>query len=318
MIGWVNYDRVIPVSIDGQVFLFKGVNCIELNEIRCTSITNKTHIIHYKAGWHPILFKRSAFTVNRPKDLCLEMFSYYNEQDRLSFFQHFGEALRHQALVEKDNAQAAVNTQKESWLLITLCRVMKIDTFVIIAPLDLPEATALSQYAVSEQYKVIHVMGASVNNTDIMARLKRQVSLGASSHRVMVMVQSTDGQVTVDLIQRLIAFFPTSLVTVVVSLMQDQDQETNMRTLLQEYFRRVIFSDEWFISTPEQESLAISSLGFIFPYRTEGKPAPLTHQQRFRQWAIKILIQSNLTKIVYRYLAKLSVLLYLIWFLGIL
>ena len=46
-------DHSRPIVREG--ITLKGFSCQKLNETECRSITNDTHIIHYKAGWRPVL-----------------------------------------------------------------------------------------------------------------------------------------------------------------------------------------------------------------------------------------------------------------------
>ena len=56
--------------------LLQGIPCEELNETRCVPITGKTHIIHYKGRWRPVL-KGEGFTQHRPKEKCQVMFNLW-------------------------------------------------------------------------------------------------------------------------------------------------------------------------------------------------------------------------------------------------
>jgi hypothetical protein len=55
----------------------RALPCEKINEIRSTSITDSTHVIHYKGGWRNILFYGEDFTNNRPKDQSWEMYITY-------------------------------------------------------------------------------------------------------------------------------------------------------------------------------------------------------------------------------------------------
>jgi hypothetical protein len=79
IIGWVNYDRDIVRTIDGQEIVFRGMPCRELNETNCRPITDDLRIIHYKTGWHPILLEGKPWTSNRPQDRCREMYEHFQK-----------------------------------------------------------------------------------------------------------------------------------------------------------------------------------------------------------------------------------------------
>lgn len=74
-----DFDSLFIQKIKGCNVLFKGVNCAYLNETRSTPITNKTRIIHYKSGWHPILLEGKGFSQNRPKESSKMMFDFWNK-----------------------------------------------------------------------------------------------------------------------------------------------------------------------------------------------------------------------------------------------
>ncbi len=59
--------------------LFQGVPCEELNECRCVPITNKTHIIHYKGKWRPVLAGKGWDPKWRPQEKCQEMFNLWHD-----------------------------------------------------------------------------------------------------------------------------------------------------------------------------------------------------------------------------------------------
>lgn len=77
MIGFVNYDNLVGRSIRGRNIVFKGVPCRLLNETNSVPITDDTHIIHYKAGWHPILLDGADFSEYRAERASSEMYDFW-------------------------------------------------------------------------------------------------------------------------------------------------------------------------------------------------------------------------------------------------
>jgi len=76
-------------SISDKLIKIKILSCSLINEIRSVAITDKTHIIHYKGGWRPILFYGEDFTRNRPKKASWDMYilylkTYYEAIDRIN------------------------------------------------------------------------------------------------------------------------------------------------------------------------------------------------------------------------------------------
>jgi len=68
-----NINRYIK-SIQNEKLTFQAMPCYILNETRSCPITKDTHIIHYKAGWRPILARGSNFTENRTKEESFAMY----------------------------------------------------------------------------------------------------------------------------------------------------------------------------------------------------------------------------------------------------
>lgn len=76
------------ISANGLIVRLSALPCEELNETRSISITDKTHIIHYKGGWRDILLYGRNFTRNRPRKQSRDMYqlylqTYLNAQRRL-------------------------------------------------------------------------------------------------------------------------------------------------------------------------------------------------------------------------------------------
>jgi len=82
IIGFCNYDRTFPRAVTvGQTtreIIFRGEPCRILNETRCVPIGSFLRVVHFKTGWHPILLDGKAFTANRPRAACAEMFALWN------------------------------------------------------------------------------------------------------------------------------------------------------------------------------------------------------------------------------------------------
>lgn len=65
------------LSLGGATINVKSMPCAVLNETNSTTISDYTHIIHYKGGWQLILIDGDCFTKNRPKKDSWEMYVYY-------------------------------------------------------------------------------------------------------------------------------------------------------------------------------------------------------------------------------------------------
>jgi hypothetical protein len=77
LIGFDRTKNDYVVQSGDEALRIKGFPCSELNETRSCPVTNDTHIIHYKGGWHPILMDGTGFTVNRPRNDSWQMYLLY-------------------------------------------------------------------------------------------------------------------------------------------------------------------------------------------------------------------------------------------------
>lgn len=81
----LNYQRDqagYEISLGGQSVRFRGEPCTVLNETDSVPVTDEKHILHYKAGWQPILLQGRPFTKNRPRDKSWPMFTLYLQMFR--------------------------------------------------------------------------------------------------------------------------------------------------------------------------------------------------------------------------------------------
>jgi len=67
------------VSIGGHTVHCRGEPCATLNETNSVPVTARTHVIHYKGGWQPILLDGKPFSRHRPRAACREMYALYLE-----------------------------------------------------------------------------------------------------------------------------------------------------------------------------------------------------------------------------------------------
>ncbi len=77
IVGFANYDGLFTRNVGGRDLTFKGVHCSLLNETNCVPITEETHMIHYKGGWHAILLEGRPFSTKRPEGECRCMYDYW-------------------------------------------------------------------------------------------------------------------------------------------------------------------------------------------------------------------------------------------------
>ena len=73
--AWEPTDYAIQAG--GEQVRLRGVPCAVLNETNSCPITERTHIVHYKGGWQPILLDGRRFTKHRRREACEEMYGVY-------------------------------------------------------------------------------------------------------------------------------------------------------------------------------------------------------------------------------------------------
>lgn len=77
MLGYRAAQTRYAIDIGGERVRFRGEPCEMLNETRSCPITERTHIIHFKGGWQPILLDGRRFSRHRSRADCWEMYRYY-------------------------------------------------------------------------------------------------------------------------------------------------------------------------------------------------------------------------------------------------
>ncbi len=77
MISFEKGTNKYKISIKNTELTIRGFSCQELNETNSCPITDITHIIHYKGGWHSILIDGTGFTSKRSREDSWEMYLLY-------------------------------------------------------------------------------------------------------------------------------------------------------------------------------------------------------------------------------------------------
>jgi hypothetical protein len=77
MLGYRAGQTRYEITIAGERVRLRGEPCEVLNETRSCPITERTHIIHFKGGWQPILLEGRRFTRHRTRADCWEMYRFY-------------------------------------------------------------------------------------------------------------------------------------------------------------------------------------------------------------------------------------------------
>jgi len=126
-----DYGPCVEREIDGEKIRFKGVHCRYLNETRSCPITRDTRIIHYKAGWHPILIKGASFTEYRPEEACREMLDYWDNLYRDSIGNSV-KCFAVKSFARHEGAAGRDNWTAETAGLYSIITDFSVDTLIVI------------------------------------------------------------------------------------------------------------------------------------------------------------------------------------------
>jgi len=129
IVGFVNYDRVIDVTIADKPLRFKGVEGTYLNETMCKPISENTHILHYKGGWQTVLLGKETGGEWKRQSKCEEMLQFWRATAAQADV-----AIARQ-VVEQAAAQSPASTEPATWraVLDTLCQALHIDAGLVVA-----------------------------------------------------------------------------------------------------------------------------------------------------------------------------------------
>lgn len=264
IIGFVNYDGVFTRTVLDRAVVFKGVPCRLLNETNCVPLTDETYIIHYKAGWHPIILHREEFSEHRPEDKCREM---YNLWLKISAEANgmVGRALvTHSTRKYVDRFREVIDSYEERGILhsemLAVCAVCdELDVEVIIESGRCrgQSTLVLARYFQGHDTTIIsielerdenalfaaqrlapynHVQLIYGDSQSIMPTLIQQLT----DKRIAILLDGPKGQVAIDLLRGLLSDWAH----IVSAFFHDTRKATPQRCSLEDVFARVVFTDD--------------------------------------------------------------------------
>jgi hypothetical protein len=173
IINTQSYDGITERNINGKAIRFKGVECKYLNETNCVPITQDTHIIHYKGGWHPILLENKPFSKNRPEDTCKEMFEYwgkiYRKVTKTSMQKFVLESCKEN---EKEFIKNLKRSNKRSifshdmFVLYSVTQKLNIDIIIEAGESRMQKTEFLADYFCSTPVKIISIRDKEENDSN--------------------------------------------------------------------------------------------------------------------------------------------------------
>ena len=264
MIGFANYDGVFRRDVGGTEFVLHGVPCRLLNETNSVPITDETHVIHYKAGWRPILFEGAKEGRGRSEASCREMLRFWSEV--------VGDAERKIArtLVETSCADKAERfapglipyeergiLTSEMLAVCAVCDELEVDVIVESGRCRGQSTLTLARYFEGRKTRIISFeLERDENATFAEQRLAgfphvdlrygdsmKEISgllVTLGFERVAVLLDGPKGIVAVRFLQSLFQIHSN----VVVGFIHDMRRETPQRALLESDHSRSFFTDD--------------------------------------------------------------------------
>lgn len=269
IIGFANYNGLFKRRVGGQELTFKGLPCRLLNETNCVAITDDTHVIHYKGGWHPIILRGEGFSEHRPEEKCREMYDLWIKTAADANAAVARNVLTHAARKCVDTFRQVIDTHEERGILhsemLAICAVCdELDVEVIIESGRARGQSTymLAKYFRSQPVKIISIDWkgsyyfseeddtfarerlAPYDNVEILygdsLQVMPELVRKLAGKRIAVLLDGPKGQVAMDLLRRLIS----EPEDIVAAFFHDTMKGTPQRQSLEDTFARVFFTDD--------------------------------------------------------------------------
>lgn len=263
IVGFCNYDGQVTKTVGGRELSFRGIPCRHLNETNCRPITEDLRLIHYKTGWHPILWEGKPFTANRPESRCREMFQFWREAEaqahaaitRAAVFSAARAALPDfRPLADGYQERGILNS--EMLAVCALCRSLGVDAILESGRARGQSTHLLCRFFAASSTRITSVelfrdadaefaerrlAGMDVellygDSTQILPELVQ----GLEGKRIAVLLDGPKGQAAIDLANGLFELSPN----VVAAFLHDTRRQTPQRDTLESLRTRAFFTDD--------------------------------------------------------------------------
>ena len=264
-----NYDGFIEKDIEGEIVKFKGVACKYLNETNSAPITEDTHIIHYKAGWHPIILENAPFTKNRPQEACKEMLDYWQKLYREVTINSVRLFIMASCLKHKEKFVGIVEGYEEHGILhsemLAVCSVIQnldIDLVVESGRYKGQSTEILAKYFTGTKTKIVSIeINKDENAKYVENKLKNYSNLKLmysdanyvipkilAQHRgkrVAILFDGPKGEKATKIFERAICDFPEVIAGFFHDMRKSSERMANpVRAIMENSFNRVWFTDD--------------------------------------------------------------------------
>lgn len=265
LIGFVNYDKEGVYKAADYEIRHKGINCELLNEVNCRPITDRTHVIHYKGGWHPILLEKHEFSSNRPQQTCEEMYMYWTEwqtasEARLAQNLVMNSAAEHlnefEEVLVKYEERGILNS--EMLAVCSVCDELNVDIILESGRARGHSTMLLARYFRDKPVRIVSFelsrdldaefaerrlrsyTHLDLRYGDSMALIPTMVrELRNSGHKIALLIDGPKGRDAVELIELVLRISPD----VVAVFVHDARKPSPARPLMEQRFLRLFFTD---------------------------------------------------------------------------
>jgi len=264
IVGFCNYDGDTTRTVAGREMVFRGVPCRFLNETNCRPITEDLRLIHYKTGWHPILWEGKPFTANRPESRCREMLEYWRSTEAAAHAHVAREAVF--AACDKgikgfaplaDGYQERGILNSEMLAVCALSKSLGVDVAIESGRARGQSTHVLARCFQGSPTRVISVelyrdedakfaegQLSGFDHVELLygdsTVLLPELVAGLEGKRIAVLLDGPKGQVAIDLARKLFELSPG----VVAAFMHDTRRQTPQRATLEAMGGRVFFTDD--------------------------------------------------------------------------
>lgn len=308
-----HFDGEREIAIESHRIKVRGINCRFINETRSVSISQDTHIIHYKSGWHRILLQGYPFHSTRRESDSKEMHEYWKQTSRDC---------------ERQWANCIVSLLSDSWIervksldkpksdrgILNSEMVLVlwfIDYFGITRVVESGRWNGHSTELIAEMFKNNDVSIESIDlfRSKVSPDCERRLSiypkvrlhygnsvymlpalLEKSKEPTILLIDGPKGELAVRLIKKLMEDFPN----IVAAFLHDTYLGSTSRAILEKNFGCVEFTDQPEFCRRLSQLDDVNELGTIHPDKYHGRVEDTRLRGSYGP-TLAMILQKNIT-----------------------
>lgn len=265
LIGFGPYENYSKeIAIGNTIFRVGGIPCSLLNQTECAPITESTYIIHYKSGWHPILFKGAPFSTARPADRCRPMHEFFNAAFAEALSSNLTPFILTRAEQARDRlSRAAVKhpyeergiLHSEMLAVTALCESLGVDVIIESGRCRGQSTAILAEYFSGTSTRIESIEYNRDENSSFAEQRLASYDIGLhygdsfrvlprqlkkqTGKRIALLIDGPKGEAAVSLLRDALHFSNN----IVAAFIHDAGPDTPAREAILRSFRRVYFTD---------------------------------------------------------------------------